>query len=38
MEEKTDVEAQTQESSSALFFNANRPVTLKVIYMYNTIL
>ncbi|KAL8131450.1 ABC transporter G family member 9 [Apium graveolens] len=31
MEEKTDVESQTQDSSSssALFFNANRPVTLK---------
>ncbi|KAL1821590.1 hypothetical protein ACET3Z_016459 [Daucus carota] len=29
MEEKTDVESQTQESSSALLFNRNRPVTLK---------
>ncbi|KAK1405192.1 ABC transporter domain-containing protein [Heracleum sosnowskyi] len=29
MEEKTDVESQTQDSSSALFSNANRPVTLK---------
>ncbi|WOG98667.1 hypothetical protein DCAR_0418011 [Daucus carota subsp. sativus] len=29
MEEKTDVESQTQESSSALLFNRNLPVTLK---------